>query len=258
VAGLTATLIALGFVMAFWNQKREQVSLPLSIPVWFVLLVFLVLSATIMSWEVGEDNHAVLLTDIALVLGLLSVDRMYLLAVGTAAWLISSVLMSGQRAAPMKLVFNLGLRFFEYSLAIFAFDSFHTQANLLDPKAWLRIIASLALATSASAVCVTLVIYLATGSSSGELRRNLIASTIHTSMSTALAIPALILYQTSPPATLFIFGIGVLVVVPARQLNRLRRKYKTLGQIHEFTAGLSGSTDLDSTLARVLTETRFR
>jgi diguanylate cyclase (GGDEF)-like protein len=255
VIALTITLFVIGLTAAVANHNRAPVELPFAFPGWSIFLTFLALSATIMTWEVGEDNHAVLLTDIALIIGLFSLDRTDLLIAGTAAWVASSVLMKSQRSVPLKNFFNLSLRFFEYSLAIFVFDSFPGSPVLTSTSTWVRVLMTLAVATSLSALAVTLVIFLATKKSEGELRRNLTASVIHSTMSTALTIPALILYKTAPGATAFLLVIGVLVVVPSRQLNRLRRKHETLRQIHEFTAGLAGSTDLESTLARVLHET---
>jgi diguanylate cyclase (GGDEF)-like protein len=254
VALFTAALVAVGLLVFVVSQSVSTTpALPVSFPAWLLLGLFALSSTNEMVIEVGEHNHGVALTDIPLVVALFSTQRSTLLFVGLSAWFVSTIF--NRWTVPLKIIFNLAIRFIEYALAIAIFDAFSGELSLQSPWSWLRTILAVITATTCSAVGVTVVIRLANGPSDGEMLRNIRSSFGNSILSTALALSAMIMITTTKASLALLLLLSALVIIPTRKLNALRRKHTTLQQLHDFSRALSGSSEIETTLHNILIET---
>jgi diguanylate cyclase (GGDEF)-like protein len=253
VLALTGALAtaALGLGMTASSSKP---GLLLHIPVWVAFLGLLVAGSSLLTLEVQANAFSISLTEIPIVLCLLGMSRGPFLIAGTAGAIVALLL--SRRRAPLKLAFNSALVAFELAAAVAIYDHLVGVPDFTSWQTWAALLGGIGGTNIASGIAVNAVISMAGDAPS---RRQAIVHSL-LGLGNALVIAMMTLLaamtvQLTWLAALPLASITAIAIVPLRRFARLQRRYDGLLLLHEFTAGLTGSTDLETTLTNVLTET---
>ncbi len=239
--------LLIGFVV----ERSPQ--LPLQLPVVLAFFGLLVTGMTPLLLEVESNTFSVSLTDIPIVIALLSMQRVPFIVAGAAGTVVAMLF---SRRPPLKLFFNASSILIEMAVAAAIFDYTVTDAGFASWNTWAGLVLGMTAANLVSGLAINVVIYLA-----GDpltVRQAMRHSTIGLVNSGAATVLTLMAAMTMDVTLLAVFPLMLLAavsIIPLRRYARLSRRYDGLLLLHEFTAGLSGSTDLDSTLQKVLSET---
>ena len=253
VLALAGALGASGAALAS-RVARDHPVLPLHLPYWVLFAGFFLAGTAPLLLEVESNSFSLSLTEIPLVLGLLSVPRMTLLASGTAGWFLSRLL--NRRRSLIKMLFNVPLTFFEMTMAAAVFDATVGAAQLNAWRTWLALLAGLISAIVVSTTAVNAVILLAGDSiSARQAARHTVLGIANAVMATALTILSLIVLRQTKAAAIPLLLLSAVAILPMRRQAKLQRRYDSLLLLHQFTAGLTSSNDLSATLNSVLAET---
>ncbi len=253
VSGIAAAL-AIGGAASAWIAVNRNPPLPLNIPFGWLLVAFFVAASAPLFLEVESNSFSLSLSEIPLVLGIMSLQRGPLLAASIGGWLLSQVF--NRRRSLLRFIFNAPLTFLECALAVVVFDLFIKEPRIDDATTWAALLAALTAAVLVTTSAVNLVIVV-TGDtmSPRQALRHVALGVLNAVMATALVIVfVLVLRQTTAAALPLVLLAGI-VILPMRRQAKLQRRYDSLLLLHEFTAGLTTSSDLSATLRSVLEET---
>jgi diguanylate cyclase (GGDEF)-like protein len=232
----------------------HSVVLPLHLPVWVAFIGLLAAGMTPLLLEVRANTFSISLTEIPIVVCLISMQRTPMLVAGTLGC-AAAILWKRQRAA-LKLVFNVAVTLFEMAVAAAVFDSLVGVPTLTGWTTWLALVAATAAAAALSSIPVNLVINLAGDPITvRQSLRHSMLGIANAATATMLTLLTLATLSLTAMAVIPLGFIAVVSILPLRRHAKLKRRYDGLLLLHEFTAGLTGSTDLDSTLSSVLRET---
>ena len=247
VLAFSLGLATFGAPFAWIASQYGGGALPIRIPVVLLLALFVVAAAAPFNLEVGRNGFALSLTEMPLVLGLLGTGRVGLIAAGTFGYLVSKV--PDRKVARLKLAFNVPLAFLELSVSTVIFDRVDQHPLLTAPTTWLALLLSLAASTVLSTTAVNIVIA-ATGDSLdfSQALRHTFLGIANTILALGLTLIAIILLQETIASIALIALLAAVVVGPLRRYATLQRRFSSLQSLHEFTAGLTRSKDLTTTL----------
>lgn len=206
---LLLVLLAIGFVLSEFNQAHV---------------------------EVRKLTLSVSMSEVPLVLGLFLVDAPELLALRLAAAVFVAVL---RRTAVYKAVFNLALFSAEVITAAAVFTAVRGSAAT-GPFSWL---AAYAATTSAAALTGGLV-YAAIVRLQGSIARRDVVAMLLPLIAGALlpttgALLAVVVGQADARAVPLFLALVALTIFAYRGYSRLLRRYRTIGQVSDYTAALS-------------------
>ncbi len=253
VFALAAVLGSLGIALSIHLIQRDP-SLPVGIPFGWLLAGFFIAASAPMFLEVEANAFSLSLSEIPLVLGLLSLSRGPLLAAVLGGWLISQAL--NRRRSLIRFVFNAPLTLFEVAVAITVFDALSSKVQVEDWRTWLALLGALSTAIMLSTSAVNLVILLSGDSMTPrQAARHVVLGVVNSWMATALTVLSVIVLRETRAAALPLLMLAGIVILPMRRQAKLQRRYDSLLLLHEFTAGLTTSSDLSATLQSVLEET---
>ena len=245
--GLTGALLSTQVV-------RHNIALPLDIPAGWLLAGFFIAASAPLFLEVEANAFSLSLSEIPLVLGLLSLSRGPLLGAVLGGWIISQVF--NPRRSLIRFVFNAPLTLFEVAVAITVFDAVSSNVQVGDWRTWLALLAALSLAITLSTSAVNLVILLSGDSITlRHAARHMALGVVNSWMATGLTVLSVMVLRETKAAALPLLMLAAIVVLPLRRQAKLQRRYDSLLLLHEFTAGLTTSSDLSATLQSVLEET---
>ena len=228
--------------------------LPLRLPALVLFGGFFLAGMAPLLLEVERNSFSLSLTEIPLVVGLLSVPRGPLLLAGALGWILSRV--CSPRGAFVKLLFNFPLTFFEMTVAVVVFDSIVDTPTVAGWPTWLALLAGLASAIVLSTTAVNAVILIAGDAITfRQAVRHSMLGVMNVVMSTALTVLSLSALRQSRAAAVPILVLAAVAILPMRRQAKLQRRYDSLQLLHQFTAGLTSSNDLSTTLQSVLAET---
>ncbi len=255
----TASVLSLGSALCGFaallvvHAVDRSAQLPLHLPVSLAFLGLLIAGLTPLQLEVESNTFTVSLTDIPIAVALLSMQRVPLIIAGTAGTVVTMIL---RKRPPLKLFFNSSSILIEMTVAAAIFDLTVKQAALDEWSTWSGLVLGMTGASLISGLAINVVIYLAgdTLTPRQAVRHSLIGL-INTAAATILTLMAVMTLNITALAVVPLALLGAVSIIPLRRYASLSRRYDGLLLLHEFTAGLSGSSDLDSTLAKVLSET---
>ena len=253
VCALAAVLAASGAALMLAINGRTP-TLPLNIPISWLLAAFFVAASAPLFLEVQANSFSLSLSEIPLVLGILSLPRGPLLGAAFGGWLLSQAF--NRRRSLLRFIFNAPLTFFEVAVAVAVFDLLVDMPRIDDAKTWLALLASMTSAIILSTSAVNLVIVL-TGDTMSlrQAARHVGLGVLNAVMATALVVLSVIVLRQTRAATLPLLVLASIVILPMRRQAKLQRRYDSLLLLHQFTAGLTTSNDLAATLQSVLEET---
>jgi diguanylate cyclase (GGDEF)-like protein len=245
VAGYAFALAVVGGLLHL--TSRPGLKLPLSVPYPALVLAFFLAGSAPLILEVGRQGFSLSMTEIPLILGLLSTQRTPLVIYGTIGWFASRIF--DRRMAKTKLLFNVPLTMLEISVAIAVFDLFKIRLDPGNPQTWIALMAAITLSVVSSTTAVNGVILLTADSLSfRQAFRHTILGLLNALGASIITIAAIILLQRSLATVIMIAAFSALVIIPLRRFAVLQRRFESLERLHEFTAGLSQSIDVKSNL----------
>ena len=244
---LAFMLTAAGIALMATAPRINPATLPIHIPVVVLFGFFLVAATAPFNLEVGRNGFALSLTEIPIVLGLLSTGRTLLVVAASLGFLVSKIY--DRRVARIKLVFNVPLCFAEIAAAIAVFDRFAARPSPSSPTTWIELVLALTAATALSTTAVNIVIL----SAGDELTvsqaiRHTLLGMVNATMALGLTITGMILLRVTPAAVVLLALLATLVIAPMRRYATLQRRFASLQSLHDFTASLTRSKDLRHTL----------
>jgi diguanylate cyclase (GGDEF)-like protein len=253
VCTLAAVLGAVGTALSVLVVPN-RVELPLGLSFGWLLAAFFVAASAPLFLEVESNTFSLSLSEIPMVLGLLCLPRGPLVGAALGGWFISQVF--NRRRSLIRFVFNAPLTLFEVTMAIAVFDVMTSVVRVNDWRTWLALLAALSTAIVLSTCAVNLVIVLSGDTMTlGQAARHVFLGVVNAVMATSLSVLAVIVLRETPVAILPIMILAGIVILPMRRQAKLQRRYDSLLLLHQFTAGLTTSSDLSATLQSVLTET---
>ncbi len=253
VCALAAVLGLVGVALAT-KVIRHDVALPLDIPFEWLLAGFFVTASAPLFLEVEANAFSLSLSEIPLVLGLLSLSRGPLLGAVLGGWLISQLF--NRRRSLIRFAFNAPLTLFEVAVAVAVFDALSSNAKVEDWRTWVVLLTALATAIVLSTSAVNMVIVLSGDAMSPrQAARHIVLGVVNSAMATALTVLSVMVLRETKVAVLPLLILAGIVILPMRRQAKLQRRYDSLLLLHEFTAGLTTSSDLSATLQSVLEET---
>ena len=253
VLALAAMLTLAASALALWFVDRSA-AVPLHLPAWVAFVGLFIAGTAPLMLEVQSNTLSLSLTEIPIVVGLLSMQRVPMFLAGTAGWLLALLL--SRRRAPLKLAFNIPLMFFEMAVTAAVFDAAIPRPSLTAWTTWGGLVIALAVSIVLSTTAVNIVIALAGDQISlRHAVRHTLLGLANATMATGLTVVALMTVNLTVAAVVPLMLLGAASILPLRRNAILQHRYDGLLLLHEFTAGLTGSTDLPSTLTSVLDET---
>ncbi len=253
VCTLAAGIGLVGIALGIWVD-RHRVVLPLHLSFGWLLAAFFVAASAPLFLEVESNTFSLSLSEIPMVIGLLCLPRGPLIGAALGGWLISQVF--NRRRSLIRFVFNAPLTLFEVVVAIAVFDGITTAVRVNDWRTWLAILAALGTAIVFSTSAVNLVIVLSGDAMTvRQAARHVFLGVVNALMATALSVLSVMVLHETTAAFLPILVLAGIVILPMRRQAKLQRRYDSLLLLHEFTAGLTTSSDLSATLQSVLEET---
>ena len=253
VCALATVLASIGVALSFHAVHRDG-SLPLDLPFGWLLAGFFITASAPLFLEVEANAFSLSLSEIPLVLGLLSLTRGALLGAVLGGWLISQLL--NRRRSLIRFIFNAPLTLFEVAVAVTVFDALCADVRVEDWRTWLALLTALAISIVLSTSAVNLVIVLSGDSMSPrQAARHVLLGVLNSAMATALTVLSVIVLRETEAAVLPLIVLAGIVILPMRRQAKLQRRYDSLQLLHQFTAGLTTSSDLSATLRSVLEET---
>ena len=250
---LAAALGSVGVGLGIW-VVRDRVVLPLHLSFAWLLAAFFVAASAPLFLEVESNTFSLSLSEIPMVIGLLCLPRGPLFGAALGGWFISQVF--NRRRSLIRFIFNAPLTLFEVAVTITVFDYLTTAARVNDWHTWLAILAALSTAIIFSTSAVNLVIMLSGDAMTlRQAARHVFLGVFNALMATALSVLSVMVLNETTAAFLPILVLAGIVILPMRRQAKLQRRYDNLLLLHEFTAGLTTSSDLSATLQSVLQET---
>ncbi len=233
---------------------QDNGTLPLHLPWYLVFGGFFLAGMAPMLLEVQGNSFSLSLSEIPLVVGILSLQRAPLLACGAVAVMLSGAL--DKRRTTVKVLFNVPLTFLEMTVAVMLFDLFTKNPHLHDWHAWIALAGALSVAILVSTTAVNIVIVIAGDSMPiRQAIRHSLLGMANSLMSGGITVLSLIVLDQTLFGLIPLAFVGFAAITPMRKQAMLQRRYDNLLALHEFTAGLTSSNDLDTTLKSVLQET---
>jgi diguanylate cyclase (GGDEF)-like protein len=213
----------------------------------------LIAGSSLLTLEVRSNAFSISLTEVPIVLCLLGMGRVPFLVAGTVG--AFAALLLSPRRTPLKLTFNTALIVLEMALAGAVYDMAVDTPDLTDWRTWTGVILATVSASIVSGAAVNVVIRAAGDTTTlRQAVHHSLLGVANAVAATVLTLLGLLNLQVSVLTAVPLAFLAVVAIVPMRRFARLQRRYDGLLTLHEFTAGLTGSTDLEPTLARVLRE----
>jgi diguanylate cyclase (GGDEF)-like protein len=224
------------------------------VPAWALVLGFAATEGFVIHIRVRRGGHAMSLSEIPMVLGLLGTDPSVLLLARLVGGGAGLVFLRHQRG--VKLGFNLALLGVQATAAAVVFRALATRHTADGPQQWFAVYAAMIVADVVAAVLVTAVIAL--HDDPGEWRRlpaamrgiPLVAVTTSIGLVSGLAVDH------------DVRAIGLLAVVSAvtylayRSYIRQSQGHEQVDELYAFTRALDGSLDTHGVARVVLKQVR--
>lgn len=259
-SALTATVIALATTLTVLAVAMialvvdHPADLPMDLPVWVPFLGLLLAGIAPLTLEVQSSTFSISLTEVPIVICLVSVQRIPMAVAGTAGCLAAMLL--HRKGATLKVAFNTAVALFEIAVTAAVFDRLISAPSLTDWRTWLAAIAATSAASGLSSVSVNIVISVAGDRISlDQAIRHSALGMVNAATASTLTLLALMTLDLTIMAAIPLAFLAAISLLPLRRHATLQRRYNGLLLLHEFTAGLTGSSDLAATLASVLVET---
>ena len=214
----------------------------------------LIAGLTPLMLEVQSNTFSISLTEIPIVVCLLSMQRVPMVIGATIGWCIALLL--SRRRAPLKLFFNTSLIIFELAAPAAIIDATVSDPGLTRWTTWVAVVAGITLTSIVASNAVNLVIRLAGDNiTTAQVIRHTGVAVANAAAGAMLTLLAIMALEVTAVSAIPLVILAVTSIVPLRRHAKLNRRYEGLLLLHEFTAGLTGSTDLGTTLTSVLSET---
>lgn len=235
-ASMLATAVAL-YALAVPDSLPHGA--PGSLNWWMLAIAFLAAESMVIHIPVQRDSHTISMSEVPLVLGLAMANPIALILGRLAA---ATIVLVGRRQPLLKLTFNLSLFMLETVFAVALYRKVIGNADPASPLGWLAAITAIAVAVTASAGLVDIVIAL------NDRRRRLteiirsfaVGSLISVSVG-ILGTLAVVVLNHEPRAGTLLLGAMLLLFVLFRTYGSLSRRHDDLTSLYTFTNQVDGT-----------------
>jgi diguanylate cyclase (GGDEF)-like protein len=254
VAALSLWLGAAALVAHAVRLRYDHPVLDLGLaPALALALAFAATEGFAVHIRVRRGGHAMSLSEIPMVLGLLSADPSVLLLIRLAGGGAGLAVVRRQRG--VKLGFNLALLAVQATTAALVFGAL-SPGDLAGPRQWLAVYAALVITDVVAATLVTAAIAL--HDDPQEWRRlpaamrgvPLVTVTASVGLVSALAI------DRDPRALVLLAVVSAVTFAAYRAYVRQNQGHEQVEELYAFTRALDGSLDLDGVVRGVLEQAR--
>ncbi len=257
VAALSLALGAATLAAHAWTRWRADAPPDLTgalLPAVALAAVFALTEGFAIHLRVRRGGHAMSISEIPMVLGMLAVAPVVLLAARLVGGGIGLALLRRQRG--QKLGFNLALIGVQATVPPLVFLALAGRPGDLGPIEWLAAYAAMFLSDALAAVLITAVIAL--HDDPGEWRR--LSRALHglplVAVSTTIALVGAVAVQNDPRALGLLAVTGLVTYVGYRGYVRQSQGHAQVEELYAFTRALDGSRDTAEVPRIVLTQIR--
>jgi diguanylate cyclase (GGDEF)-like protein len=244
-------LAALGWFLLSPDVPRRGHPLP----AWSLVLGFAAAQSIVLNVQIRREARSIFLSEIPLVLGLLSTDPHTLVTARALSVLLGFGILRRQFRYPRKLVFNTALASAEATVAVALFElGFHLWGGR-PPGVWFAAIAGTVLSTGFAAFAVTLVIRSHETATTLSGRRDWVRSALRAVVD---AVPAAVFgalaaaaWSATAWSALPLLATFAALLPVYRAFASLQERHLGLERLYRFSqsvSGTAGSSDVVSTV----------
>ncbi|MDQ1293581.1 MAG: hypothetical protein QG608_1462 [Actinomycetota bacterium] len=225
------------------------------LPAWSLVLGFAATQSIVLNVQVRREARSIFLSEIPLVLGLLSADPHTLVTARALSVLLGFGILRRQFRYPRKLVFNTALASAEATVAAALFElGFHLWGGN-PPGVWFAAIAGTVLSTGFAAFAVTLVIRShetsATLSGPGQWIRSALRAVVDAVPAATFGALAAAAWSATAWSALPLLATFAALLPAYRAFASLQERHLGLERLYRFSqsvSGTAGSSDVVSTV----------
>jgi diguanylate cyclase (GGDEF)-like protein len=225
------------------------------LPWWALLVMFVGAEVFVVHLPFRRDSQSVSLSEVPLVLGLMSVAPATLVIVRVLGALLALVV--HRRQAGLKLAFNLAHFAFEACLATIIFRAILGGADLSSSRTWIAAFAATLATDLSSAVLVTGAISLYEQQfDGGRTWPVLVVGGAAAATNTSIALLGIVVLRYDPRGMLLLAVVAATVFCAYRAYTSLSQSYARLEQLYGFTRAIGSSIHADAVVEAMLAEAR--
>jgi diguanylate cyclase (GGDEF)-like protein len=224
------------------------------IPAATLTALFAVTEGFAIHLRVRRGGHAMSLSEVPMVLGMLAIHPTLLLVSRLVGGGLGLLALRRQRG--MKLMFNLALIGVQATIPPLVFHALTGQPAVLGPKEWFAAYAAMLLSDASAAVLVTAAIAL--HDDPGEWRRvtRALRGLPLVAVSTTIALIGAMAVESDIRALALLAVLGLVTYTGYRAYVRQSQGHAQVEELYTFTRALDGSSDTVGLAGVVLTQVR--
>ena len=246
-------LIAVGCVLAV-GAAPSGAQRP--VPALVLIVLFTATQTFVINVQVRREARSVFVSELAMILALLSLTAPAVAAVRVGAAVVAFGLLRRQYRQPRKLMFNLALSAAEAGLATLCFHLV-VRPSAPVPLTWAAAVLGTAVASAFTALAVALVIELLDGSPRlWPLLRLTAAGFLQAVPVAVVGCAFWAAWESTPWAALPLAVMVAIVLVSYRAYAGLREKHVALERLFRFSQVVSHAPGVDEVLRNVLQQAR--
>ena len=252
---LLTLLLAAAAVALLTGLKGGPVWEGLWLPWWALLVMFVGAEVFVVHLPFRRDSQSVSLSEVPLVLGLMSVAPVTLVLVRVLGAFLALVV--HRRQVGLKLAFNISHFAFEACLATIIFRSLIGGGDLSSSRTWIAAFAATLVTDLSSAVVVTAAISLYEQQfDGGRTWPVLVVGGVAAATNTSIALLGIIVLRYDPRGMLLLAVVAATVFCAYRAYTSLSQSYNRLEQLYGFTRAVGSSIQADAVVEAMLAEAR--
>ncbi|MCW2506822.1 MAG: hypothetical protein JWO79_5106 [Actinomycetia bacterium] len=224
------------------------------VPLWVLFLLFAATEGFVIHLRVRRGGHAVSLSEIPLVLGLLGTDPVLFLLTRIVAGAIGLALFRRQRG--VKLLFNVALLGITSLVAIFLFHQIAGPSTELGPRQWIAAYTAMFVTDVLAVVLVTAAIAFHDDRGEWKRLRAAMQGTPLVAITTSFALLTALVARTDPRAVALLGVVSLAAYLAYRGYARQSQGHAQVEELYEFTRALGNSLDTREVVRIVLDQAR--
>jgi diguanylate cyclase (GGDEF)-like protein len=252
---LVVALVPVVAALAWLAQGKPPVAPDLAVSWWALLPVFAVAESVVIHLPLARSAHTFTFRELPTVLALFLLPTTTFLLLTVVACAAAVLLIEGQRGA--KLTFNVLMCAAEGCVAVLVFRLALAGEPALTGRGWLAAMIAIVLADLVSELFVTIYItFTGDGFDSQAMRQATVAALAGGVANSAVAVLAVVLIDQAPLALPLLGVVSVVLYFAYRGYTSMAGRARRAEALHHFVGSLRATTDVESTIAEVLTGAR--
>jgi diguanylate cyclase (GGDEF)-like protein len=252
---LVAALIPVVAALAWLALGRPPVAPDLAVPWWALLPLFALSESIVIHLPLARSAHTFTFREVPTVLALFLLPTTTFLALTVTGCAAAVLLIERQRGA--KLAFNVLMCAAEGCVAALVFRLVLADEPALTWRGWLAAMVAIVLADLVSELFVTVYITLTgDGFDSQAMRQATVAALAGGVTNSAVAVLTVVLIAEAPSALPLLGIVLVVLYFGYRGYTSTAARARRAEALYHFVGSIRATTDVESTVAEVLTGAR--